>query len=186
MIPILVKEGYAVLAPDIRGFGESKTVIRNGQPEPYEFGSPVDAMLDAAAAIEWLKGQDGVDASRIGVVGSRLGAMLAYASTALFPEVKAAVAITAPPYNPNDLDPLYAAIPDFEAHDVFFMAGSLRAWEQAATVGVRVDRIGGDRYEDHSDLDGVALLTIDKPIEDILEWFRTRLLEGAAPPTASG
>jgi len=185
LVGILVEEGYAVLAPDIRGHGESTTVIRDGQAKPYQFsGSAADAVPDVKAAIEWLKGQGNVDASRLGVVGSRLGAMLAYASTALFPEVKAAVAITPPPYNPRNLDPLYAAIPDYDSHDVFFMAGALRAWEEAATVGVRVDGLGGDRYEDHSDLDGVALLTIDKPIGDILAWFEPQLLSTPTPATS--
>jgi dienelactone hydrolase len=186
LVPILVKEGYAVLVPDLRGHGESTTAIRDGQPQPYQFsGSAIDVMNDLAAAVQWLKGQGGVDASRIGVVGSRQGAMVAYASTAVFPEAKAAVAITPPPYNPDNLDPLYAAIPDYRSHDVFFMAGSRRAWEDAATVGIRVDGVAGDRYEDRSDLDGVALLTIDKPITDIVEWFRQQLLTTPAP-TASG
>ena len=182
LIPILVREGYAVLAPDIRGFGESTTMVRDGQVEPYEFGEPVEAMRDVQAAIQWLKGRSEVDASRIGIAGSRLGADLAYVSTAIFPEVKAAVAITPDPYDAND--PLLGGIRDYAAHDVFFMAGSRIAWEVAATLGIRVDVVGGDRYEDHSDLDGVALLTIDKPVEDILGWFQPRLL-GTTAPTAS-
>jgi dienelactone hydrolase len=183
LVPILVREGYAVLVPDIRGHGESTTATRDGQPQPYQFnGSSVEAMQDVAAALQWLKAQGGVDASRVGVIGSRFGAMLAYASTAVFPEVKGAVAITPPAYNPNNLDPLYQAIPDYDAHDVCFMAGSRRAWEDAATVGIRVDRVCGDRYEDRSDLDGVALLTIDKPITDIIESFRVNVLGGSPTP----
>ena len=180
LIGILVENGYAVLAPDLRGFGESNIVVRDGREEPYELTNSADTVLDVKAAIDWLKGQSEVDASRIGIVGSRLGADLAYTSTAAFPEVQAAVAISPDAFNPDDLDPLFA-IPDFCAHHVFFMAGSRPAWEAAATLGVRVDHVGGDRYEDRSDLDGVALLTIDQPIKDILTWFETRVLATPAP-----
>jgi pimeloyl-ACP methyl ester carboxylesterase len=115
-----------------------------------------------------------VDLSRIAVIGARLGGEMAYASTAAFPEVKTAVVISPGPYDPDNLDPLYAAIPDFAAHDIFYMAGSRQAWEAASTIGVRTDGLDGDRYEDHSDLDGVALLTIDQPIKDILKWFEEK------------
>ena len=182
LIGILLENGYAVLAPDLRGFGESNVVVRDGREEPYELTNSADTVLDVKAAIEWLKGRSEVDASRIGIIGSRLGADLAYASTAAFPEVQAAVAISPDPFNPEALDPLFA-IPDFCAHHIFFMAGSRPAWEAAATLGVRVDHVGGDRYEDHSDLDGVALLTIDQPIKDILTWLETRVLATPRPAT---
>ena len=174
LIPILVDKGYAVLAPDLRGFGKSNVVIRDGREEPYQFTNSVDAMLDVKAAMQWLKDRSDADPSRIGIIGSRLGADLAYASTALFPEIKAAVAISPSPYNPEDPNPLFTALPDFAAHDIFLMAGSRQAWEFAASLGVRIDHVGGDRYEDHSDLDGVALLTIDQPIKDLLKWFEEK------------
>jgi dienelactone hydrolase len=178
---ILVENGYAVLAPDLRGHGESNVVIRDGREEPYEFTNSLDAMLDVKAAIEWLKGRSDVDVSRIAVIGARMGGDMAYASTAAFPEVKTGIVISPDPYDPKSLDPLYAAIPDFAPHDIFYMAGSRQAWEAASSIGVRTDHIGGDRYEDHSDLDGVALLTIDQPIKDILKWFETRLIATPAP-----
>ena len=176
LIGILVEEGYAVLAPDIRGFGESQTVIRDGQAEPYVSGAPVDAIQDVAAAIKWLKGHSEVDSSRIAVIGARLGANLAYVSTGIFPEVKAAVAITPDPYKEDD--PLFTSIPDAAAHDVCFLAGGRSQWEEAVTLGVRIESPGGRRYVDHPDLDGVALLTIDEPVEDILGWLKERLLSG--------
>ncbi len=180
LIPILVDNGYAVLAPDLRGFGESNTVVRDGQEQPYEFTNRLEPLLDVDAAIEWLKKQSEIDLGYLAVIGSRLGADLAYVSTGAFPEVRRAVAITPSSFTPDD--PLFKILPDFAAHDIFFMAGGRREWEAAASLGIRVQNIGGDRYEDHSDLDGVALLTIDKPVRDILDWLK-RGIESPVPTT---
>ncbi|SRR6266545_1343577 len=178
LIPVLVDKGYAVLAPDLRGFGESDTIIRDGREEPYVFANPVDALLDVAAALKWLEGRNDVDLGRIGMIGARLGADLAYVSSGGFPAVRAAVAITPTPYAPDD--PLLSIIQDYTAHDVFIMAGSRIAWENGVTLGIRIQDPGGRRYVDHPDLDGTALMAIDDPIEDILDWFKKRLL---TPPT---
>jgi dienelactone hydrolase len=183
LIPELVKKGYAVLAPDIRGHGESTTIVRDGNEEPYQFGESdrTMALADVKAAVEWIKGRDDVDPTRIGIIGSRLGADLTYVSTAVFPEVKAAALITPTRHKPED--PLLGSIPDYAAHDIFIMAGDLTRWEDAVSLGIRIDHVDGDRYEYRSDLDGVALLTIDEPILDILDWFKPLLLE-ASPTTA--
>jgi dienelactone hydrolase/DNA-binding CsgD family transcriptional regulator len=186
LVKPLLDEGYAVLAPDLRGFGESNKIVRDGVEEPYMFGDRLAALGDVAVAIEWLNTQSEVDATRIGIVGSRLGGDLAYVSTAVFGEViKAAVAITPSRFDPND--PLLGSIPDYAAHDVFVMAGGVPQWEDAVSLGVRLYRPDGYRYEYRSDLDGVALLTIDEPIADMLVWFKEKLLATPAPtasPTA--
>jgi dienelactone hydrolase len=178
---IFLENGYAVLAPDLRGHGKSNVVLRDGREEPYTYTNSLDAIRDVKAAIEWLKGRDDVDLTRIAVMGSRLGGNLAYASTAMFKDVKTAVVISPDPYWPDNFDPIYKTIPDYCAHDVFYAAGSRPAWEAAASIGFRTSDIGGDRYEDRSDLDGVALLTIDQPIKDILKWFEEELIPTPRP-----
>ena len=183
LIPILVHEGYAVLAPDLRGFGDSNIIIHDGQEEPYEFSNPKDAIKDVAAAIQWLKSRNDVDPSRTSVIGARLGADLAYVSTGTFPEVKAAVAMT--PSRHTAEDPLLTSIPDFAAHDVCLMAGGEQQWEGAVSLGIRIQNPGGRRYVDHPDLDGVALLTIDDPIKDILGWLKERVLGGEDTPACT-
>jgi len=177
LIPILVKnEGYAVLAPDLRGHGESDTIIREGKEEPYKFSNPQDAMLDVLAALTWLQGRSDVDLNRTGVIGARLGADLAYVSSGTFAPVRAAVAITPDPFLPDNANyPLLATIPDFAAHDVFIMAGGRRQWEEAVTLGIRITFPEGRRYIDTPDLDGVALLANDDMIKDTLEFFEQRV-----------
>ncbi len=183
LIPILVKDKYAVLAPDLRGFGESNKIVRDGQEEPYQFSSARDVVLDIDAALRWLQPRDDVDLGRIGIIGSRLGADLAYLSTGGFPAIRAGVSITPDPYAPDD--PLYSLIPDFAAHDVFIMAGGRKQWEEAVTLGVRVTFPKGRRYLETPDLDGVALLSNDQVIRDILEFFKTRVATPRPSPSAS-
>jgi len=172
LIPTLVDKGFAVLAPDLRGFGQSTTIVRDGKEEPYQFAKRQDAILDVHAALIWLGTQSNLDLNHIGIVGARLGADLAYVSTGAFPAVKAAIAITPTAFTPED--PLLTLIRDYDSHDVFIMAGSRKQWEDATTLGIRVQNPGGRRYVDHPELDGVALMSIDEPIKDILNWLTMR------------
>jgi len=183
LIPILVKYKYAVLAPDLRSFGESNKIVRDGQEEPYQFGSARDAVLDMDAALRWLQPGDDVDLGRIGIIDSRLGADLAYLSTGGFAAIRAGVCITPDPYTPDD--PRYSLIPDFAAHDVFIMAGCQKQWEEAVTLGVRVTCPKGRRYLDTPDLEGVGLLANDDVIRDILEFFKTRFAIPRPSPPAN-
>jgi len=182
LIPILIKDKYAVLAPDLRGYGESTTVVRDGQEQPYQFGNPQAAVLDVDAALSWLQTRNDVDLSRIGIIGARFGADLAYLSTGGFPAVRAGIAMTPDPYAPDD--PLYSLLPDFAAHDVFIMAGGRREWEEAVTLGVRVTFPKGRRYLETPDLDGVGLLANDQTIRDILDWLKTRVATPRPSPSA--
>jgi dienelactone hydrolase len=183
LIPILVKEKYAVLAPDLRGFGESNKIIRDGREEPYQLTNRQDALLDVDAALRWLKERGDVDMERIGLVGARLGADLAYVSLGLFPGLRAGIAITPDPYKPDD--PLLTTIQDFAAHDVFIMAGGRRQWEAAVSLGIRISFPKGRRYLETPDLDGVALQANDDMIRDILEFFKMRVASPPPSETAS-
>jgi dienelactone hydrolase len=183
LIPILVKEKYAVLAPDLRGHGESNKIIKNGVEEPYQLTNRQDALLDVDTALTWVKQRDDVDKDRIGIIGARLGADLAYVSSGLFTGLRAGVAITPDPYKPDD--PLLTTIQDFAAHDVFIMAGGRRQWEEAVSLGIRINFPKGRRYLETPDLDGVALLANDEMIRDTLQFFKERVASPPPPETPS-
>jgi dienelactone hydrolase len=180
LIPILVDKGYAVLAPDLRGHGESTTIVRDGQEQLATFVRE-EALLDVVAALTWLQGRNDIDLNRTGVIGAGVGADLAYMSTGVFAPVRAAIALTPHPHTPED--PLYSIIRDFTAHDVFIMAGGRRQWEEAVTLGIRINFPEGRRYIETPDLEGVALLANDDVIKDTLEFFEERVR--SAPATAS-
>jgi hypothetical protein len=87
--PRFAAEGYAVLAFDYRGWGESdgRLVVRGEMPERDADGNvtvkaqlvrevvdPLDQEEDIDAAITFMEGEPHVDASRIGIWGSSFGA----------------------------------------------------------------------------------------------------------------
>ena len=86
LVPVLVNAGYAVLAPDLRGFGGSTTIVRDGQEEPYQFANRPDALLDVEAALKWLKSQREVDSGRVGVIGYswRLGLLVVNVAVVIY------------------------------------------------------------------------------------------------------
>src|SRR6266850_8227277 len=90
----LLTRGWAVMALDLRGHGDSK--FRNQRPiqaspewrkDPHEF--PVD--LDPA--LDWLKAQPRINTRKIVVIGSDVGANLALIASGRFSEVRTVVAI---------------------------------------------------------------------------------------------
>ncbi len=69
--------GYAVLAYDTRGFGESKL-----PSIPTDFMTWDNAMpTDVTAVVQYLKTQSRIDARRINVIGAELGANVAYVAS---------------------------------------------------------------------------------------------------------
>jgi dienelactone hydrolase len=126
----LLSRGWAVMALDLRGHGDSRT--RNRQPlqaspdwrmNLHEF--PVD--LDPA--LDWLKSRPRIDNRKIVVIGSDVGANLALIASGRFPEVRTAVAI-----KPN-LD------------ESFALAGSAQDFQPRSTLVVVATQSEGDRIK---------------------------------------
>ena len=90
-VPKLLQEGYVTLAYDVRGHGQSDKVKSIGAL----FNDPTQAPLDLQAVLHYLAALDFVDAKRIAVVGSSIGANLACVASGR-PEyrIKTAVAIS--------------------------------------------------------------------------------------------
>jgi dienelactone hydrolase len=93
-IPGLQRAGFAVLAFDLRGHGESTRRLTAQGPKtldyhkftPHDFQ---DMLLDIEATYDWLMTQPGVDQSRMAIVGAGLGANLAVRYGAFNDEVAA-------------------------------------------------------------------------------------------------
>ncbi len=76
LVPYLHQKGFAVLAYDIRGAGESVLPKEKGLRRKYSDRDVVlfrDAWQDAAAAAKWLAGRDDCDAKRIVMIGASVG-----------------------------------------------------------------------------------------------------------------
>ncbi len=87
----LVADGFKVLAYDIRGHGKSDNV----RDVTSLLSDPQQAPFDFDGALEWLEKRNDVNADRIGVIGTSIGAHIACEASAIYGDrVKAAVAVS--------------------------------------------------------------------------------------------
>lgn len=85
-IQYLVNNGYAVLAPNVRGStGYGKTYSHLDDVEKR-----MDSVADLAHAACWLKAQPGIDGERIVVYGGSYGGFMVLAALTAYPELWAA------------------------------------------------------------------------------------------------
>src|SRR5687768_1995494 len=87
--------GYASLAIDFRGHGESMTSASGGALVYQEFndGQHQRKILDVKASVLWLKAR-GCDVSRLALVGASIGANLAIRYASENPGLPAVVALS--------------------------------------------------------------------------------------------
>lgn len=119
----LLERGYAVLALDMRGHGDTPL------PDDREVLELIDleqGFLDVHAALIWLQSQSMVNVSRIAVVGSGSGGNVAYVSLGTFPEqIKTGVSLSPGLWGASSLEPLVtgAGLEPFGPRSMLFMAG---------------------------------------------------------------
>lgn len=124
-VPELVAErGYLALAFDLRGHGSS--IFRNGQLFPIQNFSIDDVNqmpLDVVAAIAFLKTRPEADPNRIGVIGTDIGANIAFVSAGLLPDVKATVSVS-PSFRENQAQEILIGtnIPGFAPRNILYLA----------------------------------------------------------------
>jgi pimeloyl-ACP methyl ester carboxylesterase len=126
----LVDRGWAVMAMDLRGHGESKT--KNQRPlqaVPEWRTSLHEFPVDLDPALDWLKGQPRIDNKKIVVIGSDVGANLALIASGRFPEVRTVIAV-----NPN-------------LNESFALAGSAQDFQPKSALIVTSNPAEGDRIK---------------------------------------
>ena len=162
----LLDRGWAVMALDLRGHGDSMTrnqLAIHASPEWRTSASEFPVDLDPA--LDWLKSRPRIDTRKIVVIGSDVGANLALIASGRFPEVRTAVAI-----NPN-LDESLA------------LAGSAQDFQPRSTMIIVPNPPEGDRFKPlvkapsrvlvaaHSG--GTAQWVADKQVADaIFQWLK--------------
>ena len=119
----LLERGYAVLAIDMRGHGQTPL------PDARRVLELIDLELsffDVHAALIWLQSQSKVDVSRIAVVGTGSGGNVAYVSSGRMPElIKTGVSLSPGLWGAASLEPLVigAGLEPFGPRSMLFMAG---------------------------------------------------------------
>ena len=119
----LLERGYAVLAIDMRGHGQTPL------PDDRQVLELVDlelSFLDVHAALVWLPSQSQVDVSRIAVVGTGSGGNVAYVSSGRMPDlIKTGVSLSPGLWGASSMEPLVtgAGLESFAPRSMLFMAG---------------------------------------------------------------
>ena len=119
----LLERGYAALAIDMRGHGQTPL------PDARQVLELIDlelSFLDVHAALVWLQSQSKVDVSRIAVVGTGSGGNVAYVSSGRMPElIKTGVSLSPGLWEAASLEPLVigAGLEPFGPRSMLFMAG---------------------------------------------------------------
>ena len=131
--------GFAVLAIDGRGFGESTRKADGSTIDAGRTDADVKAMLgDVDAGFNFLAKQPNVDTSKIGLVGASYGSSLALLDAADHPNV-AAVALLSPGLNYFGNMPTEPAIEKYGNRPLFMVAANDDAESASA-----VKKLGGD------------------------------------------
>ena len=162
----LLNRGWAVMALDLRGHGESRS--KNGRPiqaapdwrtNAHEF--PVD--LDPA--LDWLKSRPRINNNKIVVIGFDVGANLALIASGRFQEVRTAVAIK----------------PNFD--ESLALSGSAQDFQPRSTLVVVSAAAEGERFKSlvkapnrvvvSSQSGGSAQWTADRQVRDaVFQWLK--------------
>jgi pimeloyl-ACP methyl ester carboxylesterase len=162
----LLNRGFAVMAMDLRGHGESRT--KNQRPiqaSPDWRTNLQEFPVDLDPALDFMKSQPRVDTRKMAVIGFDVGANLALIASGRFPEVRTAVAI-----KPN-LD------------ESFALAGSAQDFQPRSTLVVVSSQAEADRFKSvvktpsrtivASHAKGTAEWTSDQQVaEAIFQWLR--------------
>ena len=174
----VVENGYLALAFDIRGHGAS--TFQNGQPLPLaEFSlDDINAMpQDVEAAIAWVKTRPEADPTRIAVIGTDIGANIAFISSGSYPEVRTAVSIS-PEYRENQASQTLVGtnIPGFQPHTMLFLAsfGDRYAFTSSQTMAQLTQgeaRVVGLQGIAH----GLDLLNDTEAWNELVNWLEAHL-----------
>jgi dienelactone hydrolase len=132
----LRKEGFGVLAIDLRGHGE--TVDASGQRAPLDSLRDSDyqnMLFDVGAAHAWLRRQPGIDSERQGIIGASIGANLGILYAAQDRRIRTVVCLS-PGLDYKGLQPL-AALDAYDKRPLYLLVAKGDAESFAACEKLR-------------------------------------------------
>ena len=185
----LLEEGYAPLAIDLRGHGNTP-YPDDGRPSQTLLIADIENFhLDVRAALNWLKAEPSADIGRIAIVGSGVGGNVAFVSMGAFPDdLQAGVALSPGVFHPSTLEPLAvgAEVVDFSPHSMMFLVaandtrqvGEDLELSYAAFASVLNDQTDMPKklrvYEDQ-EAHGLDLLQDPGVVNELLSWLEEHL-----------
>jgi len=120
-----LERGYAVVAVDMRGHGQTP-LPDNRQVLLIE--DLENSVLDVYATLNWLLGQRAVDPNRIAVIGDGSGGNVAFVSSGVFTEqIKTSVTLSPGLWEASSLSPLIIGqgISPFAPRSILYLVGAM-------------------------------------------------------------
>lgn len=176
LVEQLVDAGFVVLSLDFRGRGKSRNKgnwleLRLQEPDgPAEIGR---GYLDIKAAVDFLTSQGNVDAERIGVVGTVIGARYALLSAAKDPRIKAVASVIGyvpPPPEKQELATIKAPVLYVCSRDLVPVTQAMSSLcESTAENGNTLIVLEGGAY-------GYSVFTLNPTLgPTIVKWMKSEL-----------
>src|SRR5207244_2712164 len=122
----------------------------------------------------YLQSREGIDTSRIGVIGASFGANLAYVAAGTFPEIDAAVALS-PNARPVSGGLLGEGIVGFKAPHAILFAADGTEGPDAQTVAAKAEQPVEVKVYSPGKAHGVELLNNPQAAADVLAWLQAHL-----------
>jgi hypothetical protein len=179
LIPYFLKEGFALLAYDIRGHGGSrrheKDIVRY-----QDFKSADDQermVIDVKAWLDLLSDRPELKGSKFGVLGGSIGGNIAYVSCGAFPKLKAGVALSAS-YNEKGILIGNSVTEGFDPHNMLFIAGEKDGDAAASARKFQATCSGAHRTEviKDSSKHGLNLIVVhEEAFRLCVDWFKRHL-----------
>ncbi len=163
--PVLAREGYAVLVPDL----------------DYEGSDTAALLADVRAGLDYLMAQERADPERTAIIGASFGANLAYVASGIFADLDTAVSLS-PNSRPANAALVGGGMADFQPRSVLFISDEAES-PDTTTLANNVDdpvdvkiQVGQAAHGGKS-AHGVELLENKLVVPQILEWLAQRLSE---------
>lgn len=162
----LLTRGWAVMALDLRGHGESK--FRNQVPIEASPAWRTDSHqfpVDVGPALDWIKAQPRINTRKIVIIGSDVGANLALIASGRYPEVRTVVAIKP---NLDESLALAGSAQDFQPRSSLIIASNQAEADRLKAMVMQPSRV---LIASHSD--GTTQWLADKQVTDaIFQWLQ--------------
>ncbi|HXG64595.1 MAG TPA: alpha/beta fold hydrolase [Blastocatellia bacterium] len=181
----LVENGFVVLNIDFRGRGKSRNKgnwLELRLKTPEEMAEADRGYLDIKAAVDFLSAQDRVDAARIGVVGTVIGARFALLAAAKDSRIKGVVSVIGyvpPEAERQELASISIPVLYIVSRNVVPVTEAMRALHEETKVsGSKLMVLSGGAY-------GYGVFVLNRKLEPVIvDWMKKRLGFGAADHTA--